>query len=123
MLCADYVDWPLWCPSGGPLREDALPLSESTKLRRKAWFSAYDEPPRRDWPVWKPPEGLSPEAVEQAWVDEGEGIRRILEVELGHPVGYETYASSRGVHGILRCSLSERGALGSGNMRRCARDR
>ena len=89
-LYADNVDWPLWAPSGGPLNEDALPLSETTKLRIKAWFNAYDEPPRRDWPVWKPPEGSSPEAVEQAWVDEGEEIRRIVEVEVGHPVGYET---------------------------------
>jgi hypothetical protein len=89
-LYADYVDWPLWGPSGAPLSEDELPLSESTKLRIKAWFNAYGETRRLDWPVWLPPHGLSPEAEEQAWVDEGEVIRRILEKELGQPVGYET---------------------------------
>jgi hypothetical protein len=88
-LYADYAPWPLWGPGGGPLHENALPLSESTKLRIKAWFNAYDQA-RPDWPLWEPPEGLSPEAEEQAWVEEGEAIRCILEAELGQPVIFET---------------------------------
>jgi len=87
-LYADYAPWPLW--AGGNLHENALRLSESTKLRIKAWFNAYDQPPRPDWLLWEPPEGLSPEAEEQAWVEEGESIRRILEAELGQPVIFET---------------------------------
>jgi len=89
LLYADYVPWPLWGPNGGPLAEDALPLSEATKLRIKAWFNAYDAH-RPDWPLWTAPEGLSPEEDEQAWADEGEAIRAILEAELGQPVDYET---------------------------------
>jgi hypothetical protein len=88
-LYAGYVDWPLWGPRGGPLDEDELPLTWSTKLRLKAWFNAYDQP-RPDWPLWIGPEGLSPDDEEQAWADEGEAIRRILEAELGEPVDYET---------------------------------
>jgi hypothetical protein len=88
-LYADYVDWPLWGPRGGPLHEDELPLTESTKLRIKAWLNAYDQP-RPGWPLWTAPEGLSPDDEEQAWVDEGEAIRQILEAELGEPVAYET---------------------------------
>jgi hypothetical protein len=72
-----------------PRPADELPLTESTKQRIKAWLNAYDQP-RPGWPLWKAPEGLSPNDEEQAWVDEGEAIRRILEVELAEPVAYKT---------------------------------
>jgi len=88
-LYADYCEWPLWAPIGN-LSEDAVPLSPSLNLRIKAWFNAYDDAPHPDWPLWEPPGGLSTDEIEQAWVDEGEEIRRTMEHELGYAVGYET---------------------------------
>jgi hypothetical protein len=82
-LMADYATWPLWGPRG-LLDEDDLPLSSSTKQRIKAWLNAYDLPPRPDWPLWQPPEtGMSDDAEEAAWVEEGEQLRDIIAAELG----------------------------------------
>jgi len=79
-LYADYCDWPLWGPRGGPLTEDELPLSESLKHRIKAWFNAYDRP-RAGWPIWVPPPGVGDE--ERAWTDEGATIAGLIAFELG----------------------------------------
>ena len=35
LLYADDVAWPLWGLTGGPLHEDALPLSDAIKVRIK----------------------------------------------------------------------------------------
>jgi hypothetical protein len=73
-LVRDYCPWPLWGP-GGNLDEGALPLSEGLRHRIRAWFNAYDKP-RDDWPLWSPPRDCeSAEAIEAAWVTEGEAIR------------------------------------------------
>lgn len=90
-LYADYAPWPLW--SNGLSDEDALPLSEATKTRIKAWFNAYDESPKPDWPVWIAPSGAtSADEVEKAWVAEGEALRAVIQRELGpdYEVIFET---------------------------------
>ncbi len=82
-LYADYVDWPLWGPLGGPLTEDELPLSDPLKHRIKAWINAYDHP-RPDRPLWHPPpECDGDEHYEQAWVSEGVSLRECIAPELG----------------------------------------
>jgi hypothetical protein len=88
-LYADYSDWPIWGPQGGPLGEDDLPLSDSLKARIKAWFNAYDRR-RPEWPIWVAPAGTTD--LDQAWVDEGVSIARLLAGELGSgfQVAYET---------------------------------
>ncbi len=67
-LYADYSDWPIWGPGGGPLDQDDLPLSDALKTRIKAWFNAYIQP-RPDWPIWVAPAGTISE--EEAWTHEG----------------------------------------------------
>jgi len=80
LLYADYCNWPLWGPRGGPLEEDDLSLSEPLKDRVKAWFNAYDRP-REGWPLWVAPPGAIDE--ERAWTDEGAAIARLIAAELG----------------------------------------
>jgi hypothetical protein len=92
-LYADYADWALWRGRRGLLSEDDLPLSEATKGRIRAWLNAYFDAPRPDWPLWTPPQGAAgTEAEEDAWVEEGETIRSLVQQELGpkHEVVYET---------------------------------
>jgi hypothetical protein len=79
LLYADYCDWPLWGPRGGPLDEDDLPLSEPLKDRIKAWFNAYDRP-REEWPLWVAPPGAIDK--ERAWT-EGAAIASLVAAELG----------------------------------------
>jgi hypothetical protein len=79
-LYADFCDWPLWGPRGGPLAHDDLLRSEPLKYHIKAWFNAYDRP-RPEWPLWMPPDGTLD--VEQAWVDEGVLIAGLIATELG----------------------------------------
>ena len=81
-LYADYVDWPLWGPGGGPLQEGDLPLSLQLRHRIKAWFSAYDRP-REGWPLWSPPLGVGPDEEEAAWAEEAEAIGVEIQRELG----------------------------------------
>jgi hypothetical protein len=91
VLYADYSDWSLWGPRG-LLGENALPLSDATKLRIKAWFNAYSKP-RPDWPLWSPPDELAgSDAEEDAWVEEGQAIRDLIAAELGptYEVTFET---------------------------------
>lgn len=76
------ADWPLWGPRG-LLDEAALPLSQSTKLRLKAWLYAYDGR-REEIPAWRPPVGtVGPVDEEDAWVEEGERLRELVQEELG----------------------------------------
>jgi hypothetical protein len=89
-LYADYAEWPLW-DRRGLLHEDALPLSQPTKERIKAWLNAYDDP-RSDWPLWEPPPGLGPDDDEAAWVLEGERIRDQIQDELGD--AYDVYCDT-----------------------------
>ena len=82
-LLADYSEWPLWGPSGGPLSEADLNLSGAIRARIKAWFNAYSTP-REDWPMWVPPAGArDDDEVEAAWVAEGEAISAEIQAELG----------------------------------------
>ena len=85
-LMADYCDWPLWGPNG-LLGEDDLPLSDDLKHRIKAWFNAFDDHSRQDWPLWAPPPEArgTEESEERAWVQEGEVLRELIERELGDP--------------------------------------
>jgi hypothetical protein len=90
-LYADYGPWPLWGP-GGNLTERTLPLSEGLKQRIRAWFNAYNHP-RDDWPLWIPPPGCEKaDAIEAAWVAEGDALRDAIATELGagYAVTFET---------------------------------
>jgi hypothetical protein len=77
-----YAPWPLW-GSADLLGEDDLALSETLKLRVKAWPNAYDTNFPRDpsWPMWAP-HGV-PDDVEAAWIAEGDAIAGLIGGELG----------------------------------------
>ena len=80
------VDWPLWGPNG-LLDEESLPLSEGIRREIRAWLYAYDDR-RGEVPAWvPPPDAVSADAKEDAWVEEGERLRSIIQAELG--TGYE----------------------------------
>ncbi len=83
-LYADCVAWPLWL-RGGPVDEFYLPLSEETRVRIRAWFNGQYWAPSKDWPMWTPPPGVGSDsdAVEDAWVQEGEAIRDLIQRDLG----------------------------------------
>ena len=91
-LYADEAPWPLWGPDG-LLEEQALPLSEPTRTRIKAWLNAYDDATRSDWPLWSAqPATAGTDAEEDAWVAEGAAIRAVVQRELGpeYEVVFET---------------------------------
>ena len=80
------IDWPLWGPSG-LLDEESLPLSEGIRREIRAWLYAHDDR-RGEVPAWVPPvDAVGADAVEEAWVEEGERLRTIIQAELGE--GYE----------------------------------
>ena len=83
ILYAEHgVDWPLWGPNG-LLEEGSLPLSEGIRREIRSWLYAYDNR-RDDVPPWvPPPDAVGAEAVEGAWVQEGERLRSTIQAELG----------------------------------------
>jgi hypothetical protein len=78
---ADYGEWPLW-GRNGLLSADALPLTDATKQRMRAWQNAYNGGSRDDWPLWTAPDGVGDED-EQAWVAEGKALRDVVQRDLG----------------------------------------
>jgi hypothetical protein len=79
------VDWPLW-GLDGLLDEESLPLSDGTR-RIRAWLYAYDDR-RGEVAAWVPPvDTVGADAVEVAWVAEGERLRAAIQAELG--TGFE----------------------------------
>ena len=81
-LMADYVEWPIWGPRGGPLRQGDLPLSEDLVSRIIQWLNAHKGPEFQ--PQWQPSsERLSDDEDEEEWVEEGRQIREQIARELG----------------------------------------
>lgn len=79
-LYCDYAPWPLWWAPGLP-EENNLPMSDELKVRIGRWHNSYLGVDQHAGGTWEPP----PETVdvEQAWVEEGNVLRMLIEAELG----------------------------------------
>jgi hypothetical protein len=77
-LYCDYAPWPLWWAPGLP---DENNRSDVLKERIGRWHNSYLGDEQHPVGMWEPPHGAVD--VEQAWVEEGEAIRALIQEELG----------------------------------------
>lgn len=82
-LMADYECFPIWEASPGVVGNidpQELPISSGLRERLMLWAETFDKTLHRDDPASS---GFANECDESAFRDEGEGIARALQDELG----------------------------------------